>query len=61
MPISKVSDYLSQSYTILSPKNDVPCTNVLGLYVDTLDLFDTKSDSKKSIYDETGILINAKS
>lgn len=61
LPISKVSDYLSQTSTILSPKADVQCTNVLGLYVDTLDLFDTKSDSKKSLYDETGVLINPKS
>jgi hypothetical protein len=56
-----VSTIFSISTAVLSPKLDVPLINTLVLYVDTLDLFDKRSESQKSVYDETGILINAKS
>jgi len=49
------------STVVLSPKIEVSFLNSLILYVDTLDLFDRRSESKKSIYDESGVLLNAKS
>jgi hypothetical protein len=61
LPTNRVSTIFSISTAVLSPKLDVPLINTLVLYVDTLDLFDKRSESQKSVYDETGILINAKS
>jgi hypothetical protein len=56
MPVS-----FSSSSIILSTKVELPFINSLVLYVDTLDLFDIRSEFKKSIYDETGVLVNARS
>jgi hypothetical protein len=61
LPTSRITTTFSVSTTVLSPKLEVPFVNSLVLYVDTLDLFDKRSESQKSVYDETGILINAKS